>query len=229
MSKDHNEQSAWIELLNQLELEDREKMTDKQKRIAAAALDIFSEKGYAAASTNEIAKKAGVAEGTIFRHYKTKKDLLFSILSPLMTKLLAPFVLRDLQQIVDTPHDSYAQFVMAVLKNRHDFFVKHKQAIRLLIQEIPFHEELREEFIKTVTEQLFYRAQLVVERSKADKELLDLPSHAILRFTITNVVGFLLVRHLFLPNGPWEDDETELERTVQLIMHGVAAPQAKPE
>ncbi|WP_229106442.1 TetR/AcrR family transcriptional regulator [Paenibacillus sp. 1001270B_150601_E10] len=224
MSVERNQhEEEWIKLLNQLEPEEREKMTDKQQRIVAAALDIFSEKGYAAASTNEIAKKAGVAEGTIFRHYKTKKELLFSILSPMMTKLLAPFLLRELKQIVDTPYDSYAQFVAAILKNRHDFFIKHKQAIRLLIQEIPFHEELKEEFINTVSEQLFERARLVVERYKAVGELIDMPSPIILRFTLTNVIGFLLVRHLFLPNAEWEQDEVELERTVQLIMHGIAS------
>src|SRR5690554_2141452 len=69
-----NEQ--WIEQL--LKMNDDVKMTEKQSRIIQAAVEIFSEKGYAASSTSEIAQKAGVAEGTIFRHYKTKKDLLMS-------------------------------------------------------------------------------------------------------------------------------------------------------
>src|SRR4051794_38999386 len=71
------------------------KMTDKQIKIIKAAVETFSEKGYAASSTSEIAQKAGVAEGTIFRHYKTKKDLLLSIVAPMMAKLIAPFVLKD--------------------------------------------------------------------------------------------------------------------------------------
>ena len=48
-------------------------LTEKQKRIVQAAIESFAEKGFSATSTNEIAQKAGVAEGTIFRHYKTKK------------------------------------------------------------------------------------------------------------------------------------------------------------
>lgn len=48
-------------------------LTPKQAKILQAAVEIFAEKGYAATSTSEIAKRAGVAEGTIFRHYKTKK------------------------------------------------------------------------------------------------------------------------------------------------------------
>ena len=54
-------------------------MTEKQINILSAAIELFSEKGYEATATSEIAKKAKVAEGTIFRYYKTKKELLFAI------------------------------------------------------------------------------------------------------------------------------------------------------
>lgn len=51
----------------------------RNKKIILAAIQAFAEKGYASTSTSEIAKNAGVAEGTIFRHYKTKK--IYSIRS----------------------------------------------------------------------------------------------------------------------------------------------------
>ena len=71
-------------------LQEDDSLTEKQKKILVAATEMFAEKGFAATSTNEIAKKAGVAEGTIFRHYKTKKDLLLSIVTPMMVKMLGP-------------------------------------------------------------------------------------------------------------------------------------------
>jgi len=40
-----------------------------------AAVGVFAERGYARATTKEIAKAAGVAEGTIYRHFSDKKDL----------------------------------------------------------------------------------------------------------------------------------------------------------
>ncbi len=48
-------------------------MTDKKRRIVEAAIHCFAENGYAATATNTIARRAGVAEGTIFRHFETKK------------------------------------------------------------------------------------------------------------------------------------------------------------
>ncbi|WP_371933371.1 TetR/AcrR family transcriptional regulator [Halobacillus litoralis] len=65
----------WVETLEQTTEEDR-KLTPKQEQILKAAVEIFAEKGYASSSTSEIAAKANVAEGTIFRHYKTKKRTL---------------------------------------------------------------------------------------------------------------------------------------------------------
>jgi len=51
-------------------------MTEKQSNILNAALDLFSNEGYASTPTSKIAKKAGVSEGLIFRHYTNKRGLL---------------------------------------------------------------------------------------------------------------------------------------------------------
>lgn len=63
---------SWIQELLQIGGKEGQ-FSEKQLKILEAAVEMFAEKGYAATSTSEIAKKAGVAEGTIFRHYKTKK------------------------------------------------------------------------------------------------------------------------------------------------------------
>jgi len=47
-----------------------------RQRLARAALDLFTTRGYHPTTTPLIAKKAGVAEGTIYRHFPTKQDLL---------------------------------------------------------------------------------------------------------------------------------------------------------
>jgi AcrR family transcriptional regulator len=55
-------------------------------RILAAAHEVFAAKG-AAASTEEVAALAGVAIGTVFRHFPTKNDLLAALLKDLMASL----------------------------------------------------------------------------------------------------------------------------------------------
>lgn len=46
-----------------------------RKRIVAAALELFGRKGFDASTTKEIAKRAGVAEGTVFNYFETKEDI----------------------------------------------------------------------------------------------------------------------------------------------------------
>ena len=55
-------------------------------RILAAAEEVFAARG-AAASTEEVAAAAGVAIGTVFRHFPTKQDLLGAILKDLLGEL----------------------------------------------------------------------------------------------------------------------------------------------
>lgn len=54
-------------------------------RILAAAEEVFAELG-AAASTEEVARRAGVAIGTVFRHFPTKNDLLAAIMKDLVQR-----------------------------------------------------------------------------------------------------------------------------------------------
>ena len=54
--------------------------------ILAAAEEVFSEQG-ASASTEEVARRAGVAIGTVFRHFPAKDDLLRAIMKDLLQRL----------------------------------------------------------------------------------------------------------------------------------------------
>ncbi|GAA2907512.1 TetR family transcriptional regulator [Actinoplanes cyaneus] len=57
-------------------------------RILDAAETVFAESG-AGASTEQVARRAGVAIGTVFRHFPTKDDLLAAIMKRLLTRLIA--------------------------------------------------------------------------------------------------------------------------------------------
>lgn len=51
----------------------------KYKKIIDAAVDVIAEKGFHQAQVSKIAKKAGVADGTIYLYFKNKEDLLISL------------------------------------------------------------------------------------------------------------------------------------------------------
>ncbi|MBB6452040.1 TetR/AcrR family fatty acid metabolism transcriptional regulator [Salirhabdus euzebyi] len=51
----------------------------KYKQIIDAAVEVIAENGYHASQVSKIAKKAGVADGTIYLYFKNKEDILVSL------------------------------------------------------------------------------------------------------------------------------------------------------
>jgi TetR/AcrR family fatty acid metabolism transcriptional regulator len=65
------------------------KKADKRFLITEAAVEVFAEKGFRQARVSDIAKRAGVADGTIYLYFKNKEDVLLSIFEEKMDILLA--------------------------------------------------------------------------------------------------------------------------------------------
>ena len=66
----------------------REQRNDKRARILDAAVKVFAERGYFSSTVAEIARAAGVADGTIYLYFKSKDDLLFELFDEKMTQLI---------------------------------------------------------------------------------------------------------------------------------------------
>ena len=62
---------------------------DKRDRILRAAIGIFSQKGFFNSKVSEIARAAGVADGTIYLYFKNKDDLLISLFEEKMGEVVA--------------------------------------------------------------------------------------------------------------------------------------------
>lgn len=207
----------WIE---ELLTAGEEQVTPKQAAILQAAIEVFSEKGFSAAVTSEIAQKAGVAEGTIFRYYKTKKDLLISIVTPTMGRMIAPFIIKNFNGILEMPFDTYEAFLRALLINRLEFARKNIKIIKILIQEIPFQPALRETFTENVLNKVLERIAAITDNFKEKGEIINAPTPAVIRFILSSIFGFLLTRLLLMPDKDWNDDE-EIELTIRFIIHGI--------
>lgn len=61
-------------------MEPKRERGDKRKKILAAAIRVFAERGFAEATMDEIAALAGVAKGTLYRSFPSKQELLEEIL-----------------------------------------------------------------------------------------------------------------------------------------------------
>jgi TetR/AcrR family fatty acid metabolism transcriptional regulator len=92
---------------------------DKRARILDAAERIFARRGFFHARVSEIAREAGVADGTIYLYFKNKDDLLISLFESRMERVTGELV-RALEQVGPRPDerltvffDTYASLVVA--------------------------------------------------------------------------------------------------------------------
>jgi TetR/AcrR family transcriptional regulator, fatty acid metabolism regulator protein len=67
----------------------RPRTLDKRRRILDAAISVFARKGYFAARVTDIAKKAGVADGTIYLYFRNKEDILVRLFDEVMSEHVA--------------------------------------------------------------------------------------------------------------------------------------------
>lgn len=209
----------WLEEL--IATTNTDKRNERQMRILEAAVNRFGEKGYAATSTSEIAKRAGVAEGTIFRYYKTKKDLLLAVVMPTLTKFAAPFFVQAFaKEIFKSEYESYEGLLRVVIYNRFEFAKKHFPMIKILIQEVPFQPELKNEIQQLVETELLSHFKKLIVKFQEKGGIIEMPPSSVVRLTLSAVLGLLLTRFLLLPEEKW-DDEVEIEHTIQFILFGL--------
>lgn len=67
----------------------RNGVTDKYEAILRAATTVFAEKGFFNSKVADIAKAAGVADGTVYLYFKNKDDVLHSIFDRAMDEFIA--------------------------------------------------------------------------------------------------------------------------------------------
>lgn len=82
----------------------RDKGPDKRQRILDAALKVFASRGFYNAKVSEIARTAGVADGTIYLYFANKDDVLIQLFEDRMEYIISRLT-TDLAQSKGTPLD----------------------------------------------------------------------------------------------------------------------------
>ena len=98
--------------------------------ILAAARRVFSERGFEGASISEIAALAGMAEGSIYKHFLNKRDLLFQVMRQFYERITADVEAEALRR------RGVAERLTYVVRRQFEVFAEDKGLCRLFIREI---------------------------------------------------------------------------------------------
>jgi TetR/AcrR family fatty acid metabolism transcriptional regulator len=117
-----------------------QRRADKRILITEAAIEVFADKGFHQARISDIAKRAGVADGTIYLYFKNKEDLLLSIFEEKMDELLAG--LGEALESTDDPIERIRRFARFHFGQVRD----HRSAAEVLQVELRLSNKFLKEY-----------------------------------------------------------------------------------
>ncbi|NMG08299.1 TetR/AcrR family transcriptional regulator [Brasilonema sp. UFV-L1] len=111
--------------------------TQTRSRIQDAARRLFASQGFDATTTRDLAQAAGVAEGTLFRHFSNKKAILIEVATQGWVEILTD-LLTELSEMGS--YKAVAQVMRRRMWNMH----KNADLMRVCFMEAQFHPDLRD-------------------------------------------------------------------------------------
>lgn len=105
-------------------------MPPGKKKVFLAALKLFADKGFHATTTAKIAQQVGVSEGTIYKYFTSKEDLLMKLLSPMLNTIKDNFFsqLNNYEQL--------PALINFFVHDRSQFVIANYSFFKLLLQEL---------------------------------------------------------------------------------------------
>ena len=148
----------------------------RRQAIVDAALSVFAENGFGAARLDDVAKRAGVAKGTLYLYFDDKEQLFEAVIRNAVSPLI-----ERLQALAAAPAVPFetALEALAAMFEKEVLGTSRKLVVRLVISEGPRFPRIAEFYYRNVVEPMMALKVKLARQALARGEL---SSDALLRF-----------------------------------------------
>jgi AcrR family transcriptional regulator len=165
-------------------------LTAKQQAILQAALDLFADQGFDHTTTKDIAQRAGVAEGTVYKRYKTKDELLAAVLAPFATDVVPhaadEFIGARLSGRPANLHD----YLKAIVDDRFEFVAKNFKYVKIVFERALADNDFRQRMISSIAPRVMGPLFKTVSYLRDQGLMADMPTDMLAQFMISTLFGF---------------------------------------
>ena len=185
-----------------------------KKKILEAGLTLFSTKGYLGSTTREIAKKAGVAEVTLFRHFSSKEMLFEEIINiytflPTLKGLLPSLAKMEYREALE----EIARRFLERLDERKDMIqIMYSEVHRYPTTVVSIHRTFVDEIFKTLASYFRKMQEL--------KKLRDFHPEIGARAFVGMFFAFFTTREFLRREESGSDTEQVIKEFVEIFMKG---------
>jgi AcrR family transcriptional regulator len=193
----------------------------RPSEIIEAAIAIFAERGFGAARLEDVARRAGVAKGTVFVYFPTKDDLFRAVAQTVLTSHLER--LHSAAADLDRP---IAELVPMLLTQAAAVIGEGRlpAMMRLLVAESRQFPDLARVWHDEVVSKVLGMLTLAIERAQARGEIK--PGNARLyAFSIMGpMLASALFREVFRDTAPLPDLRELAEQHARTVLDGLLLP-----
>ncbi len=187
----------------------------RRAQILDAAVKVFAEKGFDKATVKDVARTAGVADGTIYNYFKNKKDLLVSMISQLAE--IGQFTEQTSQLSEDATPEQIVRFVV---KNRLELLKKHQARTQAILPQVINNAALRNLFFKVLFQPTVVRFERIWQTQADQGNIRQVPPEIVVRSMMSMFFGAALIAHL---GDPFIRDNTDefIDSAIDLTLYGL--------
>jgi AcrR family transcriptional regulator len=147
----------------------KERSAARREAILSAALDEFSSRGFEAARLDDVAKRAGVAKGTIYLYFRDKESLFQELIRAMLTPLIGTI---EALGAADVPMSLVTEQIIELFV-REVYETRRKDVIRLMISEGRRFPKLAEFYYREVLSRIIAAVRVLLRRAAARGEVPD--------------------------------------------------------
>jgi AcrR family transcriptional regulator len=197
-----------------------------RRRLLESARDVFSSKGFSAASTREIAERAEVAEGLLFRHFRTKVLLFEKAIVEPITRFINDYADRAVERARLSPVENVDEdLTQEYVSGLYGLLRKNRHAIMAMLSANAHSEGVGARFNQkdsAISEAL---DRLL---DHADQEMInaagyrDVDASVNPRAVFGMILSLAVLDDFLFPHGErYPSEKRVIKEIVSLVLHGV--------
>ena len=196
---------------------------NKEDLILDTALKIFEKKGFNATTTSEIAREAGIAEGTIFRYFKTKKDILRKILIKAIEVLSPTIISKPVELLSHYEGKDEKEVLKSIFKERLSFISTHIPIIKTVFTEAMVHDEIRQTLVDNVILKIKPIFEVFFDKMISEGKFRNVDKDCALKVFVGSFITTFTYQYLF--NFKYSEEEADkiIDNTLDILLYGLSS------
>ena len=199
-------------------LKKMENLTEKQKKVLQASLELFASQGFEATTSQQIAKRAGVSVGSVYHTFPTKQTILVAVLAPIFEGTMDTVANQFNDNTFGKGFESVEELVKVTIADRFYFADKNINVIRLMLGQMLVNSVFVEDLKNFFEQQAKQLVLPTIVRLQAEQKIKNLPIEKILQILFYPLATYIGKRVLGINNMSLEEEiEFATEITIKTL------------